>query len=308
MRLVEGRTFTESDDQHGAPVVIVDERLARRTWPGESAIGRRLGVDPSVAGTPSTWATVVGVVRHVRHRSPTEEVRDQVYFPERQIPRNPSVYLIKTAGDPAALVGARPRRRAPARRGACRSTTCGRSTVYVERRAGHAAIHGAARRAVRAGGAAAGLRSASTGSSPTRSPRGIASSACGWRSARGPVQCSALVVREGTALAVAGLALGLVGAAAGAWWLRSQLFGVAPWDPVSLAATLPILAVASLAACLVPALRAAADRSRRGPARRLTAPRGDRVKPTAQPASVMSSRRSVSLNGRAAPAAAFSAM
>ena len=34
VRLVEGRTFTESDDQHGAPVVMVDERLAARTWPG----------------------------------------------------------------------------------------------------------------------------------------------------------------------------------------------------------------------------------------------------------------------------------
>ena len=37
------------------------------------------------------------MVRHVRHRSPVEEVRDQVYFPERQIPRNPAVYVIKTA-------------------------------------------------------------------------------------------------------------------------------------------------------------------------------------------------------------------
>ena len=89
VQLVEGRLFTESDDHHGAPVTIVDERLARRTWPGESALGRRLAVDPSVAGTPATWTTVVGVVRHVRHRSPIEEVRDQVYFPERQVPRNP---------------------------------------------------------------------------------------------------------------------------------------------------------------------------------------------------------------------------
>ncbi len=105
VRLVEGRTFTESDDQHGDPVVIVDQRLAERTWPGTSAIGRRLGVDPGVSGTPSSWTTVVGVVRHVRHRSPVEDVRDQVYFPERQIPRNPAVYLIKAAADPAALVG-----------------------------------------------------------------------------------------------------------------------------------------------------------------------------------------------------------
>ena len=105
VRLVEGRTFTESDDQRGAPVVMVDERLAARTWPGQSPIGRRLGVDPSVTGTPSTWVTVVGLVRHVRHRSPTEEVREQVYFSERQVPRNPFVMIVKTGAEPSALVG-----------------------------------------------------------------------------------------------------------------------------------------------------------------------------------------------------------
>ena len=46
VRLVEGRTFTESDDHHGAPVAIVDERLARGCGRASSAIGRRLGVDP----------------------------------------------------------------------------------------------------------------------------------------------------------------------------------------------------------------------------------------------------------------------
>ena len=69
-------------------------------------------------------------------------------------------------------------------------------------------------------------------------------------------QVLGLVVGEGATLAGVGLATGLVGATAGAWWLRSQLYGVAPWDPVSLAATLPILATVSLVACIVPALRA----------------------------------------------------
>ena len=136
--LVEGRTFTESDDHHAAPVTIVDERLAQRMWPGESAVGRRLATDPTVAGTPSTWTTVVGVVRHVRHRTPTEEVRDQVYFPSRQVVRNPSVYLIKTTADPATLVGPvrdTVRRWTPR----CRSTTSARSTPMSRRRGRSAA-------------------------------------------------------------------------------------------------------------------------------------------------------------------------
>jgi len=252
--MVEGRTFTESDDHRGAPVVIVDERLAARTWPGASAIGRRLGVDPGVSGTPSTWTTVVGVVRHVRHRSPVEEVRDQVYFPERQIPRNPAVYLIKTAGDPAALVGplhdtlrtldpalpiydVRPLEAYVAEARALRRFTAGLAVLFA----------GAALTL-----AVVGIYGVIAYSVTERRREFGVRLALGARAS----QVLALVAREGATLAATGLLGGLIGAAAGAWWLRSQLYGVTPWDPVSLAATLPILSAASLLACVVPALRA----------------------------------------------------
>ena len=100
IRLIAGRSFTEDDDDNARLVVIVDDRLAARAWPGESPIGRRLAVDPFVIGKPQIWATVVGMVQHVRHRSPVEEVRDQVYFPQRQVLRNPSVYIVKTGEAP----------------------------------------------------------------------------------------------------------------------------------------------------------------------------------------------------------------
>ncbi len=254
VRLVEGRTFTESDDQDGAPVVIVDQRLAERTWPGTSAIGRRLGVDPGVSGTPSSWTTVVGVVRHVRHRSPVEDVRDQVYFPERQIPRNPAVYLIKAAADPATLVGpvhdtvraldpalpiydVRPLDVYVGEARALRRFTAVLAVLFALAALTLAAV---------------GIYGVVAYSVAERHREFGVRLALGARAS----QVLALVVREGAALTGAGLATGLVGAAAGAWWLRSQLFGVAPWDPMSLAATLPILAVASLLACIVPALRA----------------------------------------------------
>ncbi len=254
VQLVEGRFFTESDDHHGAPVTIVDERLARRTWPSESALGRRLAVDPSVAGTPATWTTVVGVVRHVRHRSPIEEVRDQVYFPERQIPRNPAVYLIKTAGDPAAMTApvhdlvrsldpalpiydVRPLQAYVTDARALRQFTAVLAVLFAVAALALACvgIYGVVAYSVTERHREFGVRLA--------------------LGARGS-QLLGMVMREGAALALAGLVLGLVGAAAGAWWLRSQLYGVTPWDPVSLSATLPILAVAALAACLVPAIRA----------------------------------------------------
>jgi len=252
--LVEGRTFTETDDHHGAPVAIVDERLAARTWPGQSAIGRRLAVDPAVTGTPSTWTTVVGVVRHLRHRSPIEEVREQVYFPERQVPRNPAVYVVRANGDPAALVG-------PVRdlvRGldaalpiydvrpldayAAEARALGRFTAVL------AVLFAAAALTL----AAVGIYGVVAYSVTERHREFGIRLALG----AGASQVVGLVLREGTTMAVAGLAAGLAGAAVGAWWLRSQLYGIAPWDPLSLTATLPILLAAAVAACLVPALRA----------------------------------------------------
>jgi ABC-type antimicrobial peptide transport system permease subunit len=65
-----------------------------------------------------------------------------------------------------------------------------------------------------------------------------------------------LVLGEGAALTLAGVAVGLAGAGVAAWWLRSELFGVRAWDPLSFGSTLPILAAAALAACLLPALHA----------------------------------------------------
>ena len=252
--LVEGRAFTETDDHHGAPVTIVDERLARRTWPGKSALGRRLAVDPAVSGTPSTWTTVVGVVRHVRHRSPVEDVRDQVYFPERQVPRNPAVYLIETHGDPNALAGPvrdavraldpalpiydlRPLDAYVAEARALRRFTAVLAVVFAVAALTLACV---------------GIYGVVAYSVTERHREFGVRLALGARAA----QVLALVMREGVTLAAGGVALGLVAAAAGAAWLRSQLYGVTPWDPVSLAATLPILLVAALVACAVPALRA----------------------------------------------------
>jgi predicted permease len=252
--VLEGRTFTETDDHHSAAVAIVDERLARRTWPGASAVGRRLAVDPGVSGTPSTWTTVIGVVRHVRHRSPVEEVRDQVYFPERQVPRNPAVYVIATSGDPGALVG--PTRAAVRQLDAALPIYDVRPlTAYVDDAralkrftALLAALFAAAALAL----ATVGVYGVVAYSVTARHREFGVRLALGARAR----QVIALVMREGVALAAGGVALGLAASAAGAAWLRSQLYGVTPWDPVSLGATLPILIVAALAACAVPAWRA----------------------------------------------------
>ena len=252
--LIEGRVFTEDDDQTIDPVVIVDDRLARRAWPGESALGKRIVVDPGVSGHPNLWATVAGVVRHVRHRSPIEEVREQVYFSERQVQRNPMAYVVRSTADSSALTG--PIRDLVARLDA-------QLPVYGVRPlpeyvTGVRAIRGFT--TMLAGlFAACALLLAAVGVygvvafSVTTRIREF-----GVRLALGasPAQVRSLVMREGIRLTAAGLLLGMGGAAVAAWLLESQLFGVGRWDPISYLITVPILGVVALAGSWLPAWRA----------------------------------------------------
>jgi putative ABC transport system permease protein len=253
VRLIEGRAFSESDDPRSTPVVMVDERLAHRAWPGESAVGRRLAVDPAVTGTPATWTTVVGVVKHVRHKSPLEETRDQVYFSARQATRNPSVYLVKTA-DPAALV--------PAVRDAIRALDPALPIYDV--RPLSAYVDDA--RALR--GFTAFLAALFAAASLLLAALGIYGVVAyavterqrefGVRLALGgsAAELTRLVVGESASMTTAGLILGFIGAAAGSWWLRTQLVGIAPWDPVALSVAAAVLSLTSLVACMGPVRRA----------------------------------------------------
>jgi putative ABC transport system permease protein len=77
-RLLSGRPFDNHDVPEGARIII-DETLAARAWPGESAIGKRLQVKPT--GTPEPYAEVIGVVEHVRAHDLARAVRPQIYGP-----------------------------------------------------------------------------------------------------------------------------------------------------------------------------------------------------------------------------------
>jgi predicted permease len=102
-RFVDGRDFTIDDDFKKMPVAIVDTRLAARAWPGQSAVGKRLLSDPQTTGTPETLVTVVGVVEHLRHRTPGEEVREQIYYPQLQVFRSPLAFVVRSTSSPADL-------------------------------------------------------------------------------------------------------------------------------------------------------------------------------------------------------------
>ena len=255
-RLVEGRFFTNDDDPRAQPVVIVDDQLARRAWPGESAIGKRLASDPASTGHAVYWATVVGVVHHLRHRSLIEDLGDQVYFAERQVTRNPMAYVLRATGDPAALAS-------EARQVVSKLDPT--LPVYDLRPLDDYVVGArAAQRFITvlaAAFAAVALTLAAVGVygviAYTMTRRRYE---FGVRLALGaqPVQVTTLVLREGVWLAGAGLAFGLLAAALAARLLENQLFGISPRDAVSYAAAAAAIGTAALAACWIPARRASA--------------------------------------------------
>jgi predicted permease len=105
--LVAGRDFDESDDATRRRVVIVDELLSKRTWPNESAIGKKLNVEAQKAHGDffRTPADVIGVVKHIKYMQLTDDGRPQVYEPYAQSPRELIAFTVRTTGQPEALVG-----------------------------------------------------------------------------------------------------------------------------------------------------------------------------------------------------------
>jgi putative ABC transport system permease protein len=96
--LVTGRLFTPSDGPKSPQVAIVNQTLARRYFPTETAVGKRISAD-----TGETWITIVGVVGDVRHYGLQSESTDEVYLPFAQLPIRESSFLVRTTADPAAM-------------------------------------------------------------------------------------------------------------------------------------------------------------------------------------------------------------
>jgi len=80
--VLQGRAFNARDAADSAPVAIVSESLARRYWPGESAVGKR--IKPRIPG--SSWCQVVGVVADVRHWGADVTIEPTAYYPYTQVP------------------------------------------------------------------------------------------------------------------------------------------------------------------------------------------------------------------------------
>jgi len=102
--LLEGRVFTPQDGPEAAPVALVSERLARRIWPHQDPVGRRLRLGRERSNEP--WHTVVGVVGDIKLSTFDPEPNPTVYVPFAQAPRSSLTLAVRTTGDPVALAAA----------------------------------------------------------------------------------------------------------------------------------------------------------------------------------------------------------
>ena len=250
-----GRLVDARDTETAPRVALVSEAAARRFWPGENPVGKRIRVH--VNETVKAPREIIGVVGDVRTRGMETAPVPVIYVPHAQYGPESMIVVARTSSEPLAAVP---------------QLTVGAQGDRTRRRAQPAAHDG--RRGVGVGGGAAlpdaaalGLRdrlrwrwprSVSTAWSPSRSTSGARSSDCGWRSARIPADVLRLVMREGMRPVAAGILVGLGGAALLARVMKTLLFGVDTLDPVTFGAVATALACVALAACYVPARRAMA--------------------------------------------------
>lgn len=262
IRLVAGRFFDERDGAEAPRAVIVDERLARRFWPGQSPVGKRMFRPTSAkdllgTGERTDWLTVVGVVGEIR-LCDLEDVDRRVgayFFPFEQAPRSTLGLVLKTAGEPARL--AESVRRALARIDPELplfdvAGLAERISSSVEARRSAAALT-AVSACLALFLAAIGLYGVLAYVASQRSRE------IGIRMALGssPTRVFQLIAGEGVGIVAAGLAAGLLLAILLRGFMRGHLFGVGPLEPWALAATAATLAAVALGASSVPALRAA---------------------------------------------------
>lgn len=113
IELLQGRLPSLADQPDTPLAVVIDEKMADRLWPGESAVGKRFSfqLERSQAGREARWREVVGVVAHTRFSEPEEESLPVFYVAYTQPPlwfrdsRPPMTLVVRGAGDPLQLVG-----------------------------------------------------------------------------------------------------------------------------------------------------------------------------------------------------------
>ena len=248
--VLAGRAFERGDKADGALVAILNQAIARRRWPGEDPVGRRISLDDG-----RTWNTVVGIVGDTRDAGLNRPATEGIYLPLAQTPLLQGTLVAKTRDDPMNLARTVVQRvydvdpNQPA--GLIRSLEAVRADSIAAPRltARLLAIFAAIALVV----AATGIGGVIALAVSQRTQEIGVRLAIGAR----PAEILRMVLGQGLRLAALGSGMGLLGSLALGGILKGLLFEVRPTDPVIFAAVPLVLLAAALLACLVPARRAA---------------------------------------------------
>jgi putative ABC transport system permease protein len=252
-----GRTFTDADTLNSLGVIIVNETMATKFWPGLSPIGRRMTM-----GGNDRWLTVVGVVANIHHRGLDLEPRPEMYRPHAQFrfggPDGDAVptmtWVIRASGDPRAAISYARAAVAAVDSRLGISDVAAMDDVVADSTSDRRlnmllfAMLGTLALAL----AAVGVYGVVAYSVSQRTHEIGVRMAIGAR----PGDVVRLVLGEGGRLAIAGVAAGSVVALAAARLIRGLLFEVSATDPLTFGAVAAALLAVALVASYIPARRA----------------------------------------------------
>jgi putative ABC transport system permease protein len=252
-----GRDFTEADDIKHPGVVVINETAAKRFWPDEDPIGKRISIGMTVEVKLYGQAVpreIIGIVGNVKHAELKDDFQPEMYIPAWQVPSSSMMLVVRGHASAEALIGSLrgtvqsidPDQ--PIRRAQLLETAIARS-VAPQRFVTTLLLVFASLALVLAMVGTYGVMSYSV----TQRTQEI-----GIRIALG-AQASdmlKLIVGQGFILTLIGVAIGLIAAFALTRLMASLLYGVSATDPITFAAIAVLLTGVALGACLVPARRA----------------------------------------------------
>ena len=249
--MLSGRPFGPQDRLDSPPVMIVSQAMARQFWPKGNAIGAQVRMGPDPQSTPFT---IIGIAGDVRNDPARADAEPMAYGSARQEARPSVALLIRTSGNPTAILGALRREVSAIDKGVPLRNPGTLAAFLDERLVGRRlpvvlmsafgvlalVLASVGVYAMFASMAAAREREFGVRVALGSTPRGIA----------------ALVIRQGAVWMGAGLMVGALGVFFVSRSLRELLFGVQPLDPIALGAAVLVLILFAIVALLVPVRRA----------------------------------------------------
>ena len=253
IQLIAGRDFGEHDDTKSPPVALINQTLARRYFPNENPVGRRLRIIFNDAELE--WREIIGVVADVKYRRLNDEPRPRIYATLAQDAFHEMYVAVKTDADPRSVIGAvRAELRAldrdqPIYDVRTLEQRLGASLARPRFSATLLALFGGLAVVL----TAVGLYGVMSYTMAQRTHE------IGVRMALGAGKRDVLrsAIGQGLRLAVLGVSLGLIGSLALTRSISTLLYEVSPTDPATFAAVSAGLILVALTACYVPARRAA---------------------------------------------------